>query len=239
MIDIFDQFNVASKLGADICLSGGASGADRAWGLAAEKANHTVVHWSFKGHKPSTNKNIFILDDEELKEADPYLEKANKSLKRRIPYKKPWILNLLRRNWYQIKYTDAVYAVSEIEDWAFDDTYTKDHEPGTSYNMPMGVKGGTGWACQMYFDRWMVEHTDRNLHPIESGDLAGNPALWFPWFKLYVFDQKREQAYKWIPHMTCWVKVDDIPTPSGTYTGIGTRDLTEAGQAWIDSLYIP
>ncbi|KKN43673.1 hypothetical protein LCGC14_0700730 [marine sediment metagenome] len=102
------------KLDVDVMLSGGAKGADTAWGIAANNAGHQVVHWSFEGHKSFHPEFTYKLTQEELEEADEYLKEANKTLKRSLPYSKPWIMNLLRRNWYQVKYIDAIYAVGTL-----------------------------------------------------------------------------------------------------------------------------
>lgn len=118
----------------NVCLSGGAQGADTYWGDLAFEKGHEVIHFSFNGHKTSANYNtIYRLSEEELLVADPFLEKANLKLKRFLPKHKPHIINLLRRNYYQIAETYSVYAISTIKDGI--------------------VQGGTAWATQMYLDR--------------------------------------------------------------------------------------
>jgi hypothetical protein len=62
------------------------------------------------------------------------LLEANKKLNRRFPTNNEYVNNLLRRNWFQVRNSDAVYAIGEIEP-----------KNGT-------VKGGTGWAVQMGID---------------------------------------------------------------------------------------
>jgi hypothetical protein len=49
--------------------------------------------------------------------------------------------NLLRRNWYQVAWTNAVYAVGRI-----DERYR--------------IDGGTAWAVQMYIDRFICDGED-------------------------------------------------------------------------------
>ena len=44
-------------LNDNICFSGGARGADHAWGLMAEDQGHRVIHFSFKGHKTSISRH--------------------------------------------------------------------------------------------------------------------------------------------------------------------------------------
>lgn len=118
----------------DICLSGGADDADLLWGMTAGKAGHQVFHFSFRGHETQApTDEIVVLTENQLKEADPYLEKANASLKRRWPASSYTVRSLLRRNFYQVKDAYSVYAVSKIKDGKVD--------------------GGTAWAVQMFLDR--------------------------------------------------------------------------------------
>ncbi len=118
----------------NICLSGGADGADLQWGMVAGSAGHNVVHWSFKGHKSSAPATeIVILTPELLDEADEPCKRASKTLKRWFPPKSLFVKNLLRRNWFQVKDAERVYAVAAIEKGI--------------------VTGGTAWATQMFIDR--------------------------------------------------------------------------------------
>lgn len=120
----------------NVCLSGGADGADLMWGMCAGTAGHTVIHWSFSGHRSlAPQSEVYILTADQLSAADEALERANASLNRRLPYDKHWVINLLRRNWYQVRDAQAVYAISQID------------KSGK-------VKGGTAWATQMFIDRF-------------------------------------------------------------------------------------
>lgn len=174
----------------NMCLSGGAEGADLQWGMTAGSAGHEVVHWSFRGHKTAAPPvEVVVLTDLQLESADPYLARANKTLKRGLK-RSDFVLNLLRRNWYQVEHADRLYAVSEIS--------------GPK------VRGGTGWAVQMFIDRHQ-----------------GLPC------EAYVFDQIRAKWFCWKGE---WVEIDQPPVPHGVWAGIGTRKLNEAGKAAIRSL---
>lgn len=119
---------------APICLSGGAEGADSQWGVCAGMAGHLVYHFSFQGHRTNVPPSeVVVLTPEQLAQADPALEVANQTLKRSVPYGKPWIANLLRRNWFQVRDAQSVYAVSTLKGGM--------------------VEGGTAWATQMFIDR--------------------------------------------------------------------------------------
>lgn len=122
----------------DLCLSGGADGADLQWGMMAGRVGHSVIHWSFQDHKSKApSSEIVILDDTSLGEADSFLKRANLTLKRRFPGKSLFINNLLRRNYYQIRWAESLYAVGVMKDGQ--------------------VQGGTAWATQMYMDRFTID----------------------------------------------------------------------------------
>jgi hypothetical protein len=99
----------------NICFSGGAQGADYYWGKCAEAAGHEVVHYSFAGHKTATQKHLRILTNEELVIADQALKLANTMVKRKWPVHNPYTASLLRRNYWQIKDSDRLYAISHFE----------------------------------------------------------------------------------------------------------------------------
>lgn len=137
-----------------VCLSGGAKGADLAWGIAAEMAGHDVVHFVFEGHR-SKARHAVVLSEDELRSADPFLKRANATLRRRWPVANPFVANLLRRNWYQVRDADAVYAVSSIGDDGL-------------------VSGGTAWAVQMFLDRFAATPCPAYVY-----DQAA--AQWYAW----------------------------------------------------------
>ena len=114
-------------------LSGGATGADYEWGQAATLNGHEVIHFSFNGHDSQCDPTtVFKISDRELTVADVWLKKAKPYLNRHFPSKSKYVNNLLRRNYYQVKETDAVYAI------------------GTFNPNTLTVNGGTAWATTMY-----------------------------------------------------------------------------------------
>ncbi len=124
--------------GNNICFSGGAIGADTAFGLIADKVGHRVVHYVFSG-KYGRGDFRFILTSTQLLVADPFLREANQTLQRgSFDSYYEYTKNLLRRNYYQIKDTERVYAVSYLDD-------------------EQKVEGGTGWAVQMAIDKCVPE----------------------------------------------------------------------------------
>jgi hypothetical protein len=119
-----------------VCMSGGAEGADSIFGACALAAGHDLVHFTFKNHKLKFEKDnkqlsyIHVLTQDELNIADEYLIQANEVVGRKFPSSSLYVNNLLRRNYYQIKDSDACYAVSKIEQGK--------------------IAGGTAWATAMF-----------------------------------------------------------------------------------------
>ncbi|KAF5679382.1 hypothetical protein FHETE_799 [Fusarium heterosporum] len=116
---------------ANICLSGGADGADLAWGECAAKIGHEVIHWSFPGHPSKASESHLVrLTDEQLKASDEALQNAATVLEKSPP-RRPHVARLLRRNYYQVAWSQACYAVSFLQN-------------GTQ------APGGTVWATTMF-----------------------------------------------------------------------------------------
>jgi hypothetical protein len=139
----------------DICLSGGAEGADLQWGMCAGMIGHMVVHFSFSGHRSAAPEaELVVLTPEQLEAADGPCKAASKGIKRWFPPKSLFVKNLLRRNWYQVKDAERVYAVASFEDGI--------------------VTGGTSWAVQMFIDRFDGEACEAYVFDQITG-------AWFMW----------------------------------------------------------
>jgi hypothetical protein len=144
----------------NVLLSGGASGADLQWGMTAGMAGHSVVHFSFAGHRTQApDVEVIILSKDQLEAADEACMAASKRIKRWFPPKSLFVRNLLRRNWYQVKDAERVYAVATIKDGL--------------------VQGGTGWAISMWLDR----HNDE---PSECYVFDQVEDAWFMWDNQWV-----------------------------------------------------
>src|SRR5690606_4557657 len=83
-----------------------------------------------------------------------------------------------------------------------------------TYFDDQGVAGGTTWAIQMYIDRCLTTMNVPNI---------------------YVFDQLEGSWYSYVDGK--WVKIDRPPTPTGKWTGIGSRDLTALGKKAIKEVF--
>jgi hypothetical protein len=158
---MLDDKDSLTSINKNICLSGGALGADLQWGMMAGRIGHSVIHWSFSGHKSlAPDQELVILKQDQLDKADAALIQASKSLKRPAPDKRSLhVANLLRRNYYQVQWAESLYAVTEL----------KNGKPS----------GGTAWAVQMYIDRFL-----HGSEPLEGARLYLYDQLtdaWFQW----------------------------------------------------------
>ena len=117
-----------------ICHSGGAPGSDMFWENEGIKYGVKTIAYSFYRHVQSS-KNQKILTAEELNEGFEVVKIANKTLKRSPERQYQYIQNLLSRNWFQVKNSDAIFAISR--------KFVIDRKI---------VDGGTGWAVQMAVD---------------------------------------------------------------------------------------
>ena len=151
----------------NLCFSGGAKGADHAWGLMAVDREHELIHFTFKGHSSVDPSRSKTLTRTELEEADHHVATAARSMKRRWPSQKDHVNDLLRRNYFQVRWAERVYAVANLVE---DDKST------------LKISGGTAWACQMYVDRW---YSGRDLVECELYfyDMVSNK--WMQWWETW------------------------------------------------------
>jgi len=131
-----DQYNIENF----ICHSGGAEGADTYWDVLGEAYGVKVKAYSYKT-SIHQSKNKVEISEIDYQEGISEINKANKILSRYGIHK---YMNLLARNWAQVKYSKQVFAIGLIVD------------PGKRgsrgyYNKStfQVVDGGTGYAVQM------------------------------------------------------------------------------------------
>lgn len=111
-----------------ILYSGAASGAEAAFGAAAEKHGVDEVNFTFEGHRDARSRGIRVLTHEELKHGDVSLTYVSKLMNR--SYKDtPLFKKVLQTIWHQVNNGQEVFVVGKILD---DKT----------------VKGGTGWGAE-------------------------------------------------------------------------------------------
>jgi hypothetical protein len=194
----------------NICHSGGAKGADSIFGEHAIKHGHEVRHYGFQGQ--ASTSSLIVLNELQLAEANQPLKDANKLLDRAFPTRSIYVNNLLRRNFYQIKETERIYAITPLE--PIEETgLFQEIFPDRCIALPAG---GTGWAVTMGIQRGIRE--------------------------VYLFDWREEVWYKlksFINNQMSWKEtfLSDIPKPHGSYTGIGSVEIPKIGAIAIASLY--
>ena len=123
-------------------VSGLSEGSDAVWASIASKYGMPMVQYTTKAYQKAQKKKGIkpegfqnVLTDAELQEANIKIQEANVSLNRKLSGLKKYYLDLIKNNWFQVKHSNEVFAVGELEA----DMKT--------------VKGGTGWGVQMGVDK--------------------------------------------------------------------------------------
>ncbi|WP_462323521.1 hypothetical protein [Desulfoplanes sp.] len=111
-----------------IVYSGGAQGAEAAFGAMAEKYGLQEVNFSFEGHKIARDRGRRVLTSDELTKKDVSLSYVSKLMNRDYS-RAPIFRKVLQSICWQIASGHEVYVVGTIQD------------DGT-------VKGGTGWGAE-------------------------------------------------------------------------------------------
>jgi hypothetical protein len=111
-----------------ILFSGGAPGAEAAFGACAEHYGIEEVNFTFEGHKIDRHRGVRVLNHEELLAGDVSLEYVSRLMHRRYT-EGPTIRKVLQSLWYQVNNGQEIYVIGSIL------------EDGT-------VKGGTGWGAE-------------------------------------------------------------------------------------------
>lgn len=107
----------------------GLKGAEVTFAEAAEKVGIKDVVYSFDGHKLAREKNIVILNKEQLERGDISMELASRMMNRTY-YETEKIRKVLQTIFHMINSGHQVFVVGSIQD-------------------DNSVKGGTGWAVEL------------------------------------------------------------------------------------------
>lgn len=138
MINIFDDKKI--DLTNIVCHSGGAEGSDIYWENIGEEFGVKTRAYSYKTKKHNSLNKVEISEDD-YKEGIIQVNKANKILNRYGIHK---YMNLLSRNWSQVKYSDQIIAIGRV---------LKPGERGNRGYVNKSkidiVDGGTGYAVTM------------------------------------------------------------------------------------------
>ena len=111
-----------------ILFSGGAPGAETAFGACAERHGIEEVNFTFDGHSIDRHRGVRVLNHEELLAGDVSLEYVSRLMHRRYT-DSPTLRRVLQTVWYQVNNGQEIYVIGVIQD---DDT----------------VRGGTGWGAE-------------------------------------------------------------------------------------------
>ena len=111
-----------------ILFSGGAAGAEAAFGACAEAHGIEEVNFTFEGHQEARRRGVRALNHEELLAGDVSLEYVSRLMNRRYA-EGPTIRKVLQTLWYQVNSGQEIYVVGTILG------------DGT-------VRGGTGWGAE-------------------------------------------------------------------------------------------
>lgn len=138
---MFDDIEI--DLSNVICHSGGAEGSDSAWEIIGSKYGVKTKAYSYKTTHHNSNNKVEI-SDFDYNEGVTQINKANRHLGRFGINK---YMNLLARNWAQIKYSTQVFAIGSIVDPG-----KKSNKGYYSKSKYQTVDGGTGYAVMMAID---------------------------------------------------------------------------------------
>lgn len=187
--------------------SGGAKGSDTVWGEVGAKFGVVSKHY-YHGNK-TPNGNIQITEAQ-FAEGKEHVLQANKSLHRQ-PDK---YLDLLARNWMQVKNADAVFAIGHLYKQYLEYPNGKRYYP---------VDGGTGWAVQMAID---------SQTPIYLFDQDRKV-----WLKFIGPQSMYEAGLKGNEKTEGWEVLSTAPILTKNFAGIGSREITEDGRKAISDVY--
>ncbi|MGH9371993.1 MAG: hypothetical protein ACRD15_10735 [Vicinamibacterales bacterium] len=111
-----------------ILFSGGALGAEAAFGECAERHGIEEVNFTFDGHNIDRKRGVRVLNHEELQAGDVSLAYVSRLMHRRYT-DSPTLRKILQTMWYQVNNGQEIYVIGVVQ------------EDGT-------VRGGTGWGAE-------------------------------------------------------------------------------------------
>ena len=165
------------------CHSGGADGSDHYFSAIGKEYGVKVKDYSYKTKYHSTDDKVEISDDD-YKEGILEVNKANKILNRYGIHK---YMNLLARNWAQVKYSDEIFAIGRIVKPGSKSAkgyYNKSKvdvvDGGTGYAVTMGINNNRSvYVFDQEDDKWYrwsyvsISFVECKLPKISSQNFAG------------------------------------------------------------------
>lgn len=174
-MDIFNEKIDFEKI---VCHSGGAVGADSVWDSIGKEFGVVTRAYSYKTKYHDSDSKVEI-SDKDYEEGTEAIKKANKTLGRFGIAK---YMNLLARNWAQVKYSKQVFAIGTIVKAGTKSP--KGYKNNSKYDV---VDGGTGYAVQMGIDN------ERDVYVFDQAEKK-----WFRWS----YTSLRFVATKGVPAIT-------------------------------------
>jgi hypothetical protein len=133
--------------------------------------------------------------------------RANRKLRRKELKLKNTKSHLMARNWFQVKNSGSVYAISTILKPG--QPYMSKGVQYTNQSIRESVSGGTAYAVQMAID-------------------IGRP--------VFVFNLHDKRWYEWSKDSKSFVPIE-TPVLTPNFAAIGTRELSPAGEQAIREVY--
>lgn len=143
--------------------TGGAKGAESAFGAAAERYGLTEVAFTFEGHLQARDVGQYELSPSELAAGDVSLQYVSKRLHRMYNDQGGLIRGVLQTLWHMVTRSQQVFVVGVIQ-------------PDST------VKGGTGWAVELARtwsrDLWVYDQDREAWHHWDGGSwVPGVPVI--------------------------------------------------------------
>lgn len=140
------------------CHSGGAEGSDTYWENIGKKYGVKTKAYSYKTEYHKSDNKVEISEDD-YNEGIKMVTIANKTLNR---YGIAKYMNLLARNWAQVKYSTDIFAIGSIIKNGSKNKkgyYNKSGydiiDGGTGYAVQMGIDNGKSvWVFEQDLDKW-------------------------------------------------------------------------------------
>jgi KaiC/GvpD/RAD55 family RecA-like ATPase len=136
--------------------SGGAAGAEAAFGAAAERWGLQEVNFTFDGHRQERVRGRYELSPKELSMGDVSLTYVSRRLNRAYNDKGGLIRGVLQTLWHMVSRSQQVFVVGQIQ------------EDGT-------VVGGTGWSVEL------ARMWNRDLWVYNQDQVGQDQVGWYHW----------------------------------------------------------
>jgi hypothetical protein len=186
------------------CHSGGAVGSDKIWEKFIAKCGGKTNAYSYQTDFHKSPNKIEISDDD-YQEGVIEVRKANSYLNRPGFHK---YMNLLARNWAQVKYSDQLFAIGNLVRVG-----DKNVQGYRNKGKRTAVNGGSGFAVMMAI-----------IHEKPVFVFDQNEEQWYKWSYI-ISDYIR-------------VNVEDVYIISKNFAGVGTRSLNISGAVAIRHVLI-